>query len=421
MAENQPAQKNRMNSRKKLSEFGERLRHAMQEWPGTLKGGHQAFDELALELFALQFELNEPYCRLCKARWRSPETVEHWSAIPAVPAASFKEWELSCLSEDERTAVFYSSGTTVQSPSRHFHSAESLAVYEASLLGGFSGLGAPASPLAKSKNRTLVGEDAGAPRLAILTPSREEAPNSSLVYMFDTIRRNLGAPESVFLGQCDEDGTWSLDRKRALELLRGSVVAESPVLLLGTAFSFVHLLDDLAEQNLIMHLPPGSIVLETGGYKGRSRSLPKAELYSCITKQLAIPNHGIISEYGMSELSSQAYDGRASGEGRGARSEHVSHITHHTPTLSRSHALTLQPRPCSFPPWARAQVISAETGREVADGETGLIRVFDLANVFSVMAIQTEDLAIRRGSGFELIGRAELAEARGCSLMASEQ
>jgi hypothetical protein len=69
------------------------------------------------------------------------------------------------------------------------------------------------------------------------------------------------------------------------------------------------------------------------------------------------------------------------------------------------------------PPWARVQIISLETGREVADGETGLIRVFDLANVFSVMAIQTEDLGVRRGDGFELIGRAILAEARGCSLM----
>ena len=70
-----------------------------------------------------------------------------------------------------------------------------------------------------------------------------------------------------------------------------------------------------------------------------------------------------------------------------------------------------------FPPWARVQIISPETGREVADGETGIIRVFDLANVFSVAAIQTEDLGIRRGNGFELIGRAQMAEPRGCSLM----
>jgi len=69
-----------------------------------------------------------------------------------------------------------------------------------------------------------------------------------------------------------------------------------------------------------------------------------------------------------------------------------------------------------FPPWARVQIISPETGREVAEGETGLIRIFDLANVFSVATIQTEDLGVRRGDGFELIGRAQLAEPRGCSL-----
>ena len=71
-----------------------------------------------------------------------------------------------------------------------------------------------------------------------------------------------------------------------------------------------------------------------------------------------------------------------------------------------------------FPPWARAEIVSPESGHEVEEGETGLIRVFDLANVYSVMAVQTEDLGVRRGTGFELIGRAALAEPRGCSLTA---
>lgn len=94
----------------------------------------------------------------------------------------------------------------------------------------------------------------------------------------------------------------------------------------------------------------------------------------------------------MSELSSQAYDSANRQSAVGNRQFH-------------------------FPPWARAQIISPETGREVRDGETGLLRIFDLANVFSVLAVQTEDLAVRRGDGFELIGRAEQAEPRGCSLL----
>jgi hypothetical protein len=165
-------------------------------------------------------------------------------------------------------------------------------------------------------------------------------------------------------------------------------------LILGTAFSFVHLLDYLVERDLRVELPAGSRVMETGGYKNRSRSMPKVELHSLIMERLGVPAENIICEYGMSELSSQAYDSEI----------------HHPFSI-------LHPRILRFPPWARVQIISPETGREVADGETGMIRIFDLANVFSVAAIQTEDLGIRRGDGFELVGRAQLAEPRGCSLM----
>ena len=78
--------------------------------------------------------------------------------------------------------------------------------------------------------------------------------------------------------------------------------------MLGTAFSFVHLLDYLAEQDLRFELPPGSCALETGGYKGRSRSLPKAALHALISERLGIAPGRIVCEYGMSELGSQAYD-----------------------------------------------------------------------------------------------------------------
>jgi len=206
--------------------------------------------------------------------------------------------------------------------------------------------------------------------------------------MFETVRRILGAPESVFVGQIEANGAWTLDFDAALVALNSSPVTRHPSLLFGTAFSFVHLLDYMAEQDLRVELPAGSRVMETGGYKNRSRSMPKGELHALITERLGVTPDNIICEYGMSELSSQAY-------ALGA------------PALPGFH----------FPSWARAQIISPETGREVADGETGQIRIFDLANVFSVAAIQTEDLAIRLGGGFDLIGRAQPAEPRGCSLM----
>lgn len=340
------------------------------------------FNGLALVLFALQFSHNAPYRVVCEARGVTPNSLTHWSQIPAVPTAAFKELELSCLPPEGRTRVFHSSGTTEQRPSRHFHSAESLAVYEASLWPWFW------------HNLRFTNYSLG---FVALTPPPRQAPHSSLVHMFETVRRKLGADPGAFLGRVSADGSWLLDFGSATRALESSRHDDKPMLLLGTAFSFVHLLDELESKMLNLQLPPRSRVLETGGYKGRSRSLPKAELHALITERLGVPATHIVCEYGMSELSSQAYDSLPDGTNSARHGGHPFH----------------------FPLWARAQIISPETGREVADGETGLLRVFDLANVFSVLAVQTEDLAIRRGSGFELIGRAQTVEPRGCSLMAA--
>jgi hypothetical protein len=355
------------------------------------------FNGMALMLFTLQFENNRAYRKLCESRNVSPPAVSHWSQIPAVPTAAFKELEISSLPPDRRTQVFHSSGTTAQMPSRHFHNADSLAIYEASLLAWFRFHVPP------EKN------------LAILTPPPSAAPNSSLVHMFETIRRDFDAPENSFLGTLEADGAWTLNFESAVAALKNACDTDKPIVILGTAFSFVHLLDYLAEKKLRFQLSRGSRVMETGGYKNRSRVLPKSELHALITERFGLPSARILCEYGMSELSSQAYDS-AGGAGRARHS--VRAVGAETSSGAQGTDAPYH-RYFHIPPWARAQIISPETGREVRDGETGLLRIFDLANTFSVMAIQTEDLAIRRGDGFELIGRAELAEPRGCSLMSA--
>jgi hypothetical protein len=382
--------KHRMN--KELSSFAARLRDAIHGRDAALLRPDSAarcpyqdleFDSLALELFTLQFANNAAYRKICEARGLTPGVVEHWTQIPAMPTGAFKELELSCIPPEERTAVFHSSGTTEQKPSRHFHNAESLAVYEASLWKWFE-----QNLFSNCELRIANCE------LLVLTPPPEQAPHSSLVHMFEIVRRKMGATESAFVGRIDTDSAWTLDFDAAISALNSSPVTRHPSLLLGTAFSFVYLLDYLVERDLRLGLPAGSRVMETGGYKNRSRSMPKAELHALISERLGVPSESIFCEYGMSELSSQAYD-----------------FEIHPPSS------ILHPRVFRFPPWARIQIISPETGREVAAGETGLIRIFDLANVFSVAAIQTEDLGVRRGGKFELIGRAQLTEPRGCSLM----
>jgi hypothetical protein len=359
-----------------LSSFAARLRELIRNPQSEI--GEAQFNLLALELFALQFKFNSAYRKICEARKLTPQIVEHWTQIPFVPTSAFKELEMTSLAPNQRTAVFHSSGTTGQKPGRHFHCAESLAVYEASLWKWFG----------------LHFGDAG--ELVFLTPDQKAAPRSSLVHMFEVVRQKFGLPESAFTGNVSADGSWAVDFAVALKKLQTACDSGKPLVLLGTAFSFVHLLDHLVERDLRFQLPVGSRAMETGGYKNRSRVLPKAELHSLIRERLGIATDNIVCEYGMSELSSQAYDLEV-----------------------KNSKLKIQnlERQFRFPPWARVQIISPEHGREVADGEMGLIRIFDLANVYSVAAIQTEDLGIRRGDGFELAGRAQLAEPRGCSLM----
>ena len=342
--------------------------------------GEEEFNHLALTLFTFQFEGVSIYRQFCERRGIAPDSIKHWSQIPPLPVAAFKEHVVSSLAENERSRVFHSSGTTGHLPSRHFHNAASLSLYEASLLPWFE--------------RHFISDDTRGAAFIFLTPAPVLAPHSSLVHMFETIRQKFGGTDSLYVGQLETDGSWSVNFKQMDATLRDAISGNRPVALLGTAFSFVHWLDYLAVNKIRLRLPAGSRIMETGGYKGRSRVVAKTELRRLMTKYLAVPDSHIVTEYGMSELSSQAYD-RVAGQ------------AHPTPGIFR------------FPPWVRTQIISPESGAIATAGETGLLRVFDLANIHSVMALQTEDLAVNREDGFELLGRAESAEPRGCSLQAA--
>jgi hypothetical protein len=129
--------------------------------------------------------------------------------------------------------------------------------------------------------------------------------------------------------------------------------------------------------------------METGGFKGVHREISKTDLYAMFTQHLGLPSEHVWNEYGMTELGSQFY-------------AHGLHL-HHTGG-----------------PWVRALVIDPETGREAAVGSPGVIRIIDLANLGSSIAIETQDLAIRQTDGFLLLGRSPAALPRGCSRAADE-
>ena len=336
-----------------------------------IHAGEGDFNEHACALFRLQSKRVLPLRKLCEAKKIVPEEITNWQGIPTLPADSFGEFEITSLRPDDRTVVFHSSGTTGANTSKHWHNDESLSIYEASLKPSFQ--------------IHMIPEAIWSGDCLSLTPSNVEAPHSSLAYMAE----NITCLNVRFAGINSNDG-WRVDVEIANSACTNAVEQKRPIIIIGPAFSFVHWLDELTEK---FHLPEGSRVMETGGYKGRSREMPKTELHAMISKKLGISREWIVCEYGMCELGSQAYDTIA---GNGLE------------------------RCFRFPSWARAQIINADTGVEVNEGEAGLLRIIDLTNVRSVVGVQTQDLAIRRGDGFELIGRVTQANPRGCSLALSE-
>ncbi len=357
------------------------------------------FDSFALDLFRLQFEANPVYRSFCEARRSVPSQIGHWSQIPFLPVVAFKESICTALPESDRLREFRSSGTTTQARSRHFHSGLSLESYECSLLPWFNRHLMP--DLAPWRGR-LFGGPLEPPDFLFLTPPPARCPNSSLAHMFEVVRREHAPASNPFHGTFTRDGAWSLNTAAIESVLRQAVDFARPLCVLGTAFSFVELSDHLVQSGKTVVLPSGSRALETGGYKGRSRSLSKTALHSLINHALGIRLDHIVSEYGMSELSSQAYD-------------------HPIPTTAMEDSNSPEivkppPRTFHFPPWTRIRIVSPENEREMPPGEVGVLQVLDMANIFSVCALQTEDLAASLGHGFELHGRASSSEPRGCSL-----
>jgi acyl-CoA synthetase (AMP-forming)/AMP-acid ligase II len=173
--------------------------------------------------------------------------------------------------------------------------------------------------------------------------------------------------------------------------------AGQPLALLGTSFAFVHALDALGERRLT--LPEGSRIMQTGGFKGRSRELSPEAMRGALRHTFALDPAQIVAEYGMTELSSQLYESTLYAALRGA--------------ATRTRRLW-------WPPWVRVSVVDPERLTPLPEGREGLVRIDDAANLDSVSAIQTADVGVLDAGGLRLLGRAHGAVPRGCSISADE-
>jgi Acyl-protein synthetase, LuxE len=320
------------------------------------------FDSLALDVHGYQYRLNGAYRRFVDRLGHPPP--RSWREIPAVPAEAFRMSVLACGSA-ERT--YLSSGTTAGLERRAQHHVPDVAVYRASALTGFARAVLPAGV----RRRFLIA-----------APERSSHVSSSLGEMVSWLRATYDLDTvPSFLGT---DGVDLAGLAGRLD----QVDAEAPVVVFAVTSALLRLVDWADVRGRRFDLPASSLLIDTGGCKGYERDLARSEILARYRRVLGIEPEQVVNEYGMTELGSQLY---ARGEGMF--------------------------RP---PPWLKVLVIDLRTGHEVAEGEIGCLRFFDLANLGSVLAVQTEDLGRAKADGIELLGRVPGATTRGCSLLGAE-
>ena len=350
------------------------------------------FDDLARDAFSFQVERIPALAALAAARGVSPESIQGWRDVPAVPALAFKSVDLSVHRDQAQSGAgietFRSSGTTGRARSVHRHPFPDL--YRAVIDASFPRYCWPGR-----------FPEEGVPILS-LVPPRQVLPDSSLAFMVDHVARRWGsAAETAFAF-----GTGGLDGEATARWVERRERDGRPGLVLATAFALVTWLDEIEAAGGRLYLPPGTVLFETGGFKGRTREVRRSDLLRRVEERLGVPPERVVREYGMTELTSQLY----------------------TDVLAGGDPDVFVP-----PHWVRIRVLDPETLLEVEaqaePGAPGLIAVFDLANLSSTVHLLTEDLGAlvraagaspEKPAGLRLLGRAAGAELRGCSLTAEE-
>lgn len=357
----------------------ETLRTRVLALIADLAGGardDQRRDALLCDLLSMQRQGVEPYARLCRHRGLAPSPDRgHPGVFPALPTDVFRYTRVAVHDRAEDLMVFRTSGTT--SGARGEHALSDLRAYDAA---------------ARTFAKHALFPDQTRMRLIILAPHASELVDSSLSYMLTRFVEWFGSDDSRFVFR-----QGSLDLSALAAALDAACANTQPVALLGTSFAFVHAEDQLAGQR--WRLPVGSRLMQTGGYKGKSREVEPSQLRSALSQRYGIDDAWMTQEYGMTELCSQMYE---------------------SGIVDAVNGTTNATRRLIAPGWVRVTAVDPETLQPVPRGTVGIARIDDLANIDSVCAIQTADRIVEVDDGFLLLGRAPGSTPRGCSLAMEE-
>ena len=311
---------------------------------------HKNFDQIAFEVFKFQYKNNTVYKSYCDLLKKPPTNIKEISAIPFLPISFFKSHLVICSKKYDK--VFCSSGTTNDNLSKHY--VRDINIYEKSFLKNFiDNYGDP-------KKYVILG----------LLPNYMQNENSSLIYMVNNL---------IELSKSNDSGFFLKEYDLIIEKMKNHCRENKKIILFGVSYA---LLDLTKNRNLNLE---NTIIIETGGMKGRRREMIKKELHETLKQRTGLKK--IHSEYGMTELLSQAY---SKGDGI-----------------------------FSCPNWMKVFVRDIHDPNFLhKDNRSGGINIIDLANFNSCSFIATEDMgSIHKNGSFEIMGRIDHSDTRGCNLL----
>lgn len=308
------------------------------------------FEQIAFEVFRFQYINNNIYKSYCDLLKKTPSNIGDISGIPFLPISFFKSHSVMCTKKYDK--VFHSSGTTNENLSKHYVS--DIHIYEQSFLKNFiDNYGDP-------KDYVILG----------LLPNYMENENSSLIYMVNNL---------IKLSESNDSGFFLKEYDFIIEKMKSLARENKKIILIGVSYA---LLDLTESKNLNFE---NTIIIETGGMKGRRREMIKKELHETLKERTGLKK--IHSEYGMTELLSQAY---SKGDGI-----------------------------FSCPNWMRVFIRDINDPNFLySNNKSGGINIIDLANINSCSFIATEDMgSLHKNGNFEIMGRIDHTDTRGCNLL----
>jgi hypothetical protein len=335
------------------------------------------FNDYALRMFALHYEVNPIFREFCEAKKVRPGDISRWQDVPMVYNDVFKTHLVASFPLEKSVMACLTGGTTsLTQRGRIFRDEEG-------------------KRLVFTANRVMTGSylfpdfEAGRRcRILILAPSPEFAPSMGMAIGMEQTRQAFGTPDSKFLL-----GRSGIHVSALLKALRESEASGVPVALIGATSAYIYFFQACKRKKMLFRLPPESRVCDGGGYRNRFGVFTREDYYAMVRDTLGVPETHCVNVLGEAETATNLFDDAL---------------------RRRVKGLPPGPRTRPVPPWCRVRAMSIDDLRPLPDGEVGLLAHWDLANVPTVLAVITDNLGYTtdNGKGCEMVGRAKIENGK---------